>query len=297
MFKIGGVVKGQLGLAISLAVLTLSNIGQAATVGQWSGNQSNTVWASGGNFSSIYAAATATAVGHTIETPEAITVDSLKNNTHFIISAPTALPSASAISALRQWVIDGGILMLMVDPNLTSGGAPATTLVNSILSQLGAGMSSTNGYSVGGTSNFASYGSLQGAYVPVVGSAGNLTGKSLASLNFNPLVGGTGLGTVNTGLNNLIRVGGLTANGSPGLGQIYLFGNGTIAGNGAIATNSNNRTFFLNLLGQNLGGITNGSGGSGVVTEFGESPEPGTVSLIALGLAGVVWYRKRRKVV
>lgn len=293
MFKIGGAVKGQRGLVITLAVLALSNIGQAATVGQWSSNQSNTVWASGGNFSSIYAAATATGVGHTIETPEAITVDSLKNNTHFIISAPTALPSATAISALRQWVMDGGILLLMVDPGLTMGGSTATSLVNTILSQLGSSMASTSGYPIGSTSSLTSYGTLQGSNPAVVGSAGTLTGRSLTTSQFNPLMGGTGFGPANTGLNNLIRVGGLTASGSPSIGQIYLFGNATIAGNGAIATNSTNRTFFLNLLGQNLGGITNGAG-VGPLLPGEEQPEPGTISLMAFGLAGVVWYRKRR---
>jgi hypothetical protein len=292
MFKIGGAMKGQRGLLLSLAFVALSQISHAATVGQWSGNASNTVWAaSGTNFSSFYAAATATGVGHTIETPEQITASSLANNTHFIISAPSSLPTAQAITALRDWVLGGGILLLMVDPSSTYGGNTSAGIVNQILAQMGSTMTAYTGYPVGSQYSYAAYGQLQGTNVPVNGAGGNLSGLSLSSTAFNPLGGGAGFGTSGSALNNLVRVGGLTANGTPGIGQIYLFGNAQMASNTAITANSNNRTFFLNLLGQNLGGFPP-QGPTGPT--FDDSPEPATVSLMVLGLGGLVWYRRRK---
>jgi hypothetical protein len=291
MFNIGGAMSGQRGFLLSLAILALSSAGQAATVGQWSGNSANTVWAqSGTNFTSFYAAATATGVGHTIETPEQITASSLANNTHFIISAPTSLPNSASISALRDWVLAGGVLMLMVDPSPTYGGNTAAGLINQILAQLGSTMSSYTGYPVGSTSSYTSYGALQGSSVPVNGVAGNLGGKTLTTYGFNPLGGGTGFGASGSALNNLMRVGGLTVNGTPSIGQIYLFGNAQLAGNTLINANSNNRTFFLNLLGQSFGGIPTPTGPGD-----SENPEPATISLMALGIAGVVFYGRRKR--
>lgn len=293
MFRIGGAVKGYRGVVATLGVLALSTLSHAATatstLGQYNGNASSTFLAATGNFSNFYAAATASSIGHTVETPEAITAASLKNNSHFIIAAPQSAPSASALSALRQWVMDGGVLLLMADPNANAyGGAAAANTINSILAQLGSNMSvSTAGSPIGGQSSFAGYASLTGNSSAVTGGPNNISNGTLSTLAFFPVVGGTGFSQNTSALNNLMRVGNLNSGGQVSIGQIYVFGNSSLASNGAIYTNSNNRSFFINLLGQNLG-VGESPGASD------DNPEPATVTLVIAGIAGVVWYRRRK---
>src|SRR5262245_21967103 len=84
-------------LLSALGVLLFTGTASAAVVvGQ--ANTSTDIWATSGNFSSIYAAALASSPGASVTGPAQITQQALSGHSAFVISNPTS--SAGDLSAL-----------------------------------------------------------------------------------------------------------------------------------------------------------------------------------------------------
>ncbi len=251
----------------ALVLFGLAGAAQAATIGQYSGN--TTFWASSGNFSTIYSAAT-NGLNATIETGEDITAGNLANDNFFIVRNPNAALNASEVSALVSWVQSGGILMLYAESASQIDGA------NSLLSALHSGISVTSG--ITGNPYSQSGGFLNGADV----TAG-MAGQMLSFYNGNVLTGGTALANPGAPLWNLsalFRVDNIQ------LGKVYVF-------TSPLDVNWNspgfsNTQFFLALLAQSTQQSPFGS-----VADVG-NPEPATFGLAGLALAGIVYARRRK---
>ncbi|MBL8233108.1 MAG: PEP-CTERM sorting domain-containing protein [Bryobacterales bacterium] len=284
MFKRPGVGSGRVSLLVALGGLLLASSLPAAVVGQFSGNNPGSIWAGSGNFSTIYGAALASGHGHTIETPEQITAQSLANNSHFIISNPVG--GVSEINALINWVNGGGILMLFVDGQ-SSGSSIG--LVNSILSAFGPGASG-NSLQVSTSQLLDPSITFQLTAAALAGSdaaVGNLAGFSISMFNPLGVSGGSSL-AINL-LGSALRV------DSFNLGKIYVFGdnfasNQNLGNIGFGNPGMTNQQFFLNLLAQG----SNGNGGGGGSGGGGDAPEPGTIGVITAGLAALAWRARKR---
>jgi hypothetical protein len=213
-----------------------------------------------------------------VEAPEQISAASLANNTHFIISNPVA--TVSDMAALVNWVNAGGILMLFVD-----GSAPGQSIgiVNTILSSLGTGASGSP-MQVSPNQLLPSYITSQVTAAALAGTdpaVGALGGQSVAMFNPYGINGGSAL-AINL-LGSALRVDTFS------LGRVYVFGDAfsSNANLGHPTAGQTNQYFFLNLLAQG----SNGGGGGGPL----DAPEPGTLGLITLGVAGLLWRSRLRK--
>lgn len=273
-------------LLSALAVLVLASTASAATVvGQSSTSAGSDIWATSGNFSSIYATALASSPGATVEGPSQITQQALANNSHWVISNPTS--SAGDLNALVSWVNSGGILLLFVD---TTGGAASVAAANNILGAFGPGASGTplaisstlllptelNGMQLNAVS-------LAGTDRAVIGPPTNLGGASINLTNPYGVTGGSTLAT--NLLGNALRV------DTYQMGKVYVFGT-TFNANNNMGGGGANQQFFLNLLSQNLLGQQPPVGGGG---DPSGTPEPGSVVLMSSGLAALLLYARRRK--
>lgn len=284
MFKRSGASGGGRMLLTALTVCLAGGIGQAGTIGQWVSNTSNQVWASSGNFSSIYAKATASPQSHTIENPEQITGANLSNDNYFIISNPTVALTGNELTTLVSWVHAGGVLMLFADPDPSAGGGSSTVgIANSVLTSLGNG-SSGSAIQVG-SSTFGSLtqGFSAGTFASPDPAVAGLSGQLGFFQGYN-LTGGSAL-LANTSQNPFYQV----ANGlrvdTFQLGKVYVFGE-EFGSNGNISVNNNNLRLFIQLLAQ--------EGTSGPSGAFSDSPEPATFALSGLALAGLFAWRKLR---
>jgi hypothetical protein len=267
-----------------LAVCLATGTGEAATIGQWVSNTANQVWASSGNFSTIYAKATASPQNHTIENPEAITGANLSNNNYFIISNPTVALTGNELTTLVSWVHAGGILLLFADPDPSAGGGSSTvSIANNILTTLGNGSSATTMQVASTTFGSLTQGFSSGTFASNDPASSGLTGGMGFFQGYN-LSGGNAL-MANTSSNPFYQV----ANGlrvdSFQLGKVYVFGE-EFASNGAGTLNSNNARFFIQLLAQ--------QGLSGPGPGSLDSPEPATFALSGLALAGLLAWRMKR---
>jgi len=286
MFKRSRAPIGRMLLLSLLAGCLGAGFGEAATIGQWSSNTANQVWASSGNFSTIYAKATAAPQSHTIESPEAITGANLSNNNYFIISNPTVALTGNELTNLVSWVHAGGILLLFADPDPSAGGGTSTvSIVNSVLTTLGNGSSGTTMQVTNTTFGSLTQGFSGGTFASNDPASSGLTGGMGFFQGYN-LTGGNAL-MANTSSNPFYQV----ANGlrvdNFQLGKVYVFGE-EFASNGAGTLNSNNARFFVQLLAQQ--GSGGGFPGGGPL----DSPEPATFALSGLALAGLLAWRKMR---
>jgi len=250
-----------------MLLLGFTGITQAATVGQWA--SSGSIWASSGNFSSIYSAATLGA-GVTVESPETITSANLANDQFFIVKNPTASLTGAEATALMNWVNSGGILLVFAE------SASQTDAANNVLSSVHSGVSYTNNYT--GSNYFQISGNFNGTDVTagLSGPMGMYTGLTLN--------GGKSLvnpGAANWNMDATLRTEGIN------LGKVYVFGS-------ALDANYNqagwsNTQFFLALLSQNAG-ISGGG-----FTSLDTAPEPATFAFAGLGLAGLIYAKKRKQ--
>jgi len=283
MFIKNGVSNGLLLLTLSASLA--GSLGQAAVIGQWTGNPNGQFWAASGNFSTIYANATAAPQSHTVESAEAITTQTLSNKQFFIMApSGSATLSGTEMTALTTWVNGGGILLLFADPEAASGyGANTRTIANDVLTSLGSG---SNGLM---QINAATFGNQfctpctgGGSLVAGDSATTGLVGSNLSYYMSYTISGGSTLGFNGAAVNTYNSV-----------GKVYVFGEridyGTSGQNGfPIGLTSNNTTnlqLFLNLLAQQGGG--GGGGGGGAV------PEPSTLVLTGFALAGVVALRRK----
>lgn len=284
MFNRSGAQGGKR-LLLTIFVLCLTaGTGEAATIGQWVSNTANQVWASSGNFSTIYAKATAAPQSHTIENPEAITGANLSNNNYFIISNPTVALTGNELTNLVSWVHAGGILLLFADPDPSAGGGTSTvSIANTVLTTLGNGASGTTMQVANTTFGSLTQGFSAGTFASNDPASSGLSGGMGFFQGYN-LSGGNAL-MANTTSNPFYQV----ANGlrvdSFQLGKVYVFGE-EFASNGAGSLNSNNARFFIQLLSQ--------QGLSGPGPGSLDSPEPATFALSGLALAGLFAWRKLR---
>lgn len=266
-------------VALSLPVVLVSS-GWSATVGQWSGNSSSSIWAQSGNFSTIYAAATAGPVTHSVASAQSITYGNLAASTHFIIANPTQPMNGEEINAIANWVYGGGILLLFADPDAAIG----VSTINTILSVLGAGMSgnpmSVNNSELWGTGVQTLGGPLVGNS-PAVNGVVNLQGAMLA---FTQAYGVTGGSAIAGHTYQMDSLGYALRTDTFQLGRVYVFG-GNFANNYNVGGGGANRQFLLNLL---------GPGSAPFTGSFEEAPEPATLILSGLGLAALVYFRRRR---
>ncbi|MCS7026468.1 MAG: PEP-CTERM sorting domain-containing protein [Bryobacteraceae bacterium] len=282
MFLIPGGRGGKRSLLAALGGLLFASSAPAAVVGQFVGNNPSNIWASSGNFSSIYAAALATG-GHTIESPENITSSNLANNTHFIISNPlTGVPD---LNALINWVKAGGILMMFVDHESPS----SIGIINNILNAFGAGLSGSplqvsTSQLLDPSMTYRLTASALAGSDPAVGS---LAGAAVSMFNPFGVSGGNAL-AINL-LGNALRVDHFQ------LGKVYVFGDNFASNanlsNWFMGSGMTNQQFFLNLLAQSLSGGGGGGSGAGGF----DAPEPASLGLVALGLGWVAWSIRRRR--
>lgn len=284
MLKWSGAV-GRLKILTSVLIALVGVSAQAGTVGQWSGNSANLVWASSGNFRTIYAAATTGTPSHTVESPEAITAQNLANDNFFIIQSSFTSLNGTELNTLVNWIKNGGILLLFATPD----GMNSLSLANQILGTLGAGasgnaMSVTNSFTGPGDTR-ATAGSLIGSDKAVTGPPNNLATQSLSLYQASVIAGGTNLalnqpGTTNLG--NALRVDNFS------LGKVYVFGE-RFDSNLLAGTDQNNLRLYLNLLNQGL--IGGGGIGGG---ETAGAPEPATFVLTFSALAGLYFVRRKK---
>lgn len=291
MFICKGVGSGSRKLLLALSVVLSGVAAQAATIGQWKGNPANQVWASAGNFSSLYSFVSA---ANTVETTESITPGNLANDNFFIIANPTAAPTASELTTLANWVQAGHILLLFTDPD----DLGSVTVANKILAGVYP-VAQTNKINVSSTlvgSNVGSVaGSLMGPDPGVMGTPGNssthnISTQALGIWQAFSILGGTNLALNNTpsvgfNIGNTLRVDTIS------LGKIYVFGdrydsNSNMGLTGA-STNGN-LSLFLNLLAQQT---LNGGGGGPT-----DAPEPATFALTGLVLAGILALNRRKAI-
>jgi hypothetical protein len=257
-------------------MLGFAGITQAATVGQW--NQSSSIWASAGNFGSIYSAAS-NGLNATIETPEAITAANLANDNFFVVHNPKASLTASEATALFSWVSNGGILLLFADAAAQVGNA------NSLLTGVHSNLSFTSDrmgsdfYQVGAnmTGNDITSG--------LTGGLGFYSGLILRSSGPNVSLA-TGQG--NFDLNLSLRMQAIS------LGKVYVFGTALDADYNR--SGWSNQAFFLSLLSQQVNAGNFGGGGisGGGSLDLVSNPEPSTVGLFGFAVAGLLFLKRRK---
>ena len=189
-----------------------------AVIGNWSG--SDETW-NDSDFTTIRS--TAIAAGHVVLPDSSIDSTTLSGTTHFLIANPTSTAGAD-LGALKNWVMNGGILLVVAGPQ-SSG----VSTVNDILSQLGASMSVTPASTI-------PIGPLQGGDFATTGPPYNIVGQDLNASQGNVVSGGSTL--YGNGLRDERR----------GLGKVYVFGE-HFENNSGISGGSNaNVQLFLNLL-------------------------------------------------
>jgi hypothetical protein len=259
----------------------------AATVSQWVGDPSGTRWSNSSFYSALQGAAFVTGgAGHTLEaSAEAITSAALANNTHFVMNSNA---SASALTdteytALTNWVRGGGILILFA-----TGDASSIALANNVLNNLGSAIDVTTskvgpGFPTAGTTG----GNLNGSDTAVTNPSNNLTNQQLRMYQSNVLTGGSLLAANNIP-NPSNNFGAALRVDNVNLGKVYVFGdsfasNFLVNGGGG---NHANLQLFLNILSQ--GQLSGGGGGP-----TGDTPEPSSILLTALGIAGLAYWKRR----
>ncbi len=239
----------------------------AASVGQWTSNSD--VWSASSNYSTIYAAATV--AGHRFDpTAEGVSQQSLAGNSHFIISNPTSVGQPGEVNTLRSWVRGGGTLIMFANPDAGAYSMYTSYFANALLSGIGSGMSvMSTPFGFGGAQVLGTLGGTDAA-------VNGIQGGGLASGSILPVLGGNSLAVSGALLPYLVRYEQL------GTGKVYVIG-GNIASNSLISEGAN-RQFLLNLL-------TQGNAFTGFADE---TPEPSTMVLTALGLAGAIAARRKR---
>jgi hypothetical protein len=271
-----------------LVVLILSSsVCSGATIGQWSGNSS--LWASSGNFSTLYTALTASGSGgpaHTVTSGQAITQQNLSRDNYFVVSNSAATLSGAEITTLTSWVRAGGILLLFA-----AGDNRQVATANAVLDSLGTGISGSD-ISVDASARTASStvftgGGLWGTDRAVSGPR-NLSYSSLSWYQANSIGGGNSL-AMNIGsdhnLSTALRFDKFA------LGKVYVFGD-RFDSNSLMSGGGSNLHFFLNLLSQqNTLAQFNGPTSSLNDTS---TPEPSSLLLTAVGIVLVVLWRRRR---
>jgi hypothetical protein len=271
-----------------LAVLILSSsVCSGATIGQWSGNSS--LWASSGNFSTLYTALTASGSGgpgHTVTSGQAITQQNLSRDNYFVVSNSAATMSGAEVSTLTNWVRAGGILLLFA-----AGDNKQVSNANAVLTSLGTGVSGTD-FSVEAAAGPASSGVFTGGGLwstdRAVSGPRNLGFSSLSWFQANSISGGNSL-AMNIGsshnLSEALRFDRFA------LGKVYVFGD-RFDSNVLMASGGSNLHLFLNMLSQqNTLAQFNGPTGS---VNGDSTPEPSSLLLTGAGIALVVLWRRRR---
>ncbi len=242
MFSTKGAARMSRLSRLVLCVVAAAGLSSAATIGVYSGSDAGQIWASSGNFSTVYANATTGSLNHTVVSTSDITATNLNTYRFLVVGNPTAAMNATQVQAVTNWVKQGGILLLFTDANRQS----SVGIVNNILNGLGTGASgaamSVGGGAYGDGYSVVTAGSLIPGSDPAVGS---ITG-GLSFLYANRVNGGSMLANPNPGwydLGNTLRVDTFQ------LGKVYVFGDRFDSN--LMAGNANNRNFFINLLSQN----------------------------------------------
>lgn len=294
MFSTKGVARMSRLSRLVLCVVAATGLSSAATIGVYSGSDAGQLWAGSGNFSSVYANATTGSLGHSVVSTNDITETNLNTYRFLVVANPTTAMNAAQVTAVTNWVKQGGILLLFADANHQS----SVGIVNSILSSnggLGAGASGA-AMSVGGGTYGDGYGVVTaGSLIPNSDPAvGSMTG-GLAFLYANRVNGGSMLANPNPGwydLGNTLRVDTFQ------LGKVYVFGERFDSN--LMAGNANNRNFFINLLSQNnqfqlpTPPPTTPTGPSFPSDPLDiHQPEPATFGIAGAALLGLLAARRR----
>jgi len=236
----------------------------------------------------VYANATTGSLNHTVVSTSDITETNLNTYRFLVVGNPTTAMNASQMTAVTNWVKQGGILLLFADASHQSSAG----IVNSILSNMGSSSSGGSAMSIGGRTYGDVYstttaGSVTGSDPAVAGLNGGLT-----FLYANQVNGGSLLANVtynNYDLGSMMRVDTFQ------LGKVYVFGDRFDAN---LVGSTNNRNFFINLLSQNSqfqmptpNNPTTPTLPSDPNDIF--NPEPATFGLAGAALLGLVVARRR----
>jgi hypothetical protein len=282
MFLQTGVTGSGRKIRLALCFMAMATLSQAATIGVYGGSEANQQWAASGNFSTIYANATSGSLNHTVVSTSDITQTNLNNYRFLVVSNPITAMSTAQMTAVTNWVNQGGILLLFA----SGGQSTSTGIVNSILGRLGAGASGQT-MSVGGrTYGDQYYVSSAGVFTGADPAVAGLAAGGLAYFYANQVNGGSLLAQVtgnNFDLGSMMRVD--TFN----LGKAYVFGE-RFDWNFLGTNNANNTQFFVNLLAQNTNFQLPGGGGGSFDAS---SPEPATFGMAGLVLTGLILIRRR----
>lgn len=274
---------------LALCLVAAAGLSSAATIGVYSGTDSSQIWASSGNFSTVYANATTGSLGHTVVSTSDITSTNLNNYRFLVVGNPTTAMTANQLTAVTNWVKQGGILLMFADASHQS----SVGLVNNVLSTLGAGSSgsqmSVGSRTYGDIYSTTTAGQLTGTDPAVAGLTGGLQ-----YLFANQVSGGSLLANVtgnNYDLGSMMRVDTFQ------LGKVYVLGDRFDAN---LVGSSNNRNFFINLLSQNSNfqlptPTSPNSPSFPDPTNDILNPEPATFGLAGAALLGIVVLRRRQK--